>query len=142
MWRLILGQEDPLQENGYPIPVFLPVKSQGQRRAWRATVHGVHPVHGATESQTALVTNTLAFSLIFKGLSEAWFCCLFAFLFLSQLTELPGSGDIKTPRDSLANPDQAHEKMFNTTNYQGNASVHREESRGVLLGFEGWGMRL
>ena len=38
---LTLGREDSLRKETQPTPVLLPGKLHGQRRAWRATVHGV-----------------------------------------------------------------------------------------------------
>ena len=35
-----LGEEDPLEEEMQPTPVFLPGKSHS-KNPWRATVHGV-----------------------------------------------------------------------------------------------------
>ena len=43
-----LGQEDPLQKNWQPAPVFLPGKFHGQR-SLGATVHGVSKELGTTE---------------------------------------------------------------------------------------------
>ena len=40
-WIQSLGQEDPLEREWQPTPVFLPGEWTEDRGAWRATVYGV-----------------------------------------------------------------------------------------------------